>query len=433
MPLKSGDPFFQLIILFSELIRLNVFSYSSYLSTLIARGEIKSPIIPYLPFFREGEGEETRKRQLHDSEPLSLSISIPALKKARTENNDSVEGASSGISSPGGSSNFGGLNMTSLDSFILASNHSDSPSIFPPDDQGVDENPALLQERAQKLQMLAATSDHYESLSLVSPLTSFHSPPHDNDAAASPLSQSKVDPFSFSFIQEEEHHIDVTMNKHSLRHLLFATYFPICDSHLSKQELNNRAVVLCGVGKMRHKVEAVVKKVSEEVEHHFRLLANIPSNILPEAKVLPKFSSLPIFEQHIIATSCEKILRSSLTPVAVAAGGPGGNPPGRVYPDCAQLVFVCELLKLCGSVHQIIELLVDIVECSAATAVASGAGQDEGHRNVNVGGKAAAAGVGAVAIPPLPSELCLDVVGLLHKYLPCLLLSQQSTTIIFER
>ena len=415
--MRSGDPFFQLIILFSELIRLNVFSYSSYLSTLIARGEIKSPIIPYLPFFREGEGEETRKRQLHDSEPLSLSISIPALKKARTENNDSVEGASSGISSPGGSSNFGGLNMTSLDSFILASNHSDSPSLFPPDDQGVDENPALLQERAQKLQMLAATTDHYESLPLVSPLTSFHSPPHDNDAAGSPLSQSKVDPFSLSFFQEEEHHIDVSMNKHSLRHLIFATYFPICDSHLSKQELNNRAVVLCGVGKMRHKVEAIVKKVSEDVEHHFRLLANIQSNILPETKVLPKFSSLPIFEQHIIATSCEKILRSSLTPVVI--GGPGGNPPGgRVYPDCAQLVFVCELLKLCGSVHQIIELLVDIVECSAAP------GQDEGHRNT-VGGKSA-------AVPPLPSELCLDVVGLLQKYLPCLLLSQQNTTIIFE-
>ena len=408
VPLKNGDPFFQLIILFSEFIRLNVFSYSSYLSTLIARGEVKSPIIPYLPFFREGE--ETRKRQLVDPEPLSLSISIPALKKARTENNDSIEGASSGISSPGGSSNFGGLNMTSLDSFILASNHSDSPSLFPPDDQGVDENPALLQERAQKLQMLAATTDHYEPL--VSPLTSFHSPPHDNDGSGSPLSQTKVDPFSLSFFQEEEHHVDVSMNKHSLRHLIFATYFPICDSHLSKQELNNRAVVLCGVGKMRQKVEAIVKTVSEDVEHNFRLLANIQSNILPESKTLPKFSSLPTFEQHIIAQSCEKILRSSLSPVV---GGLGGNPPGRMYPDCAQLVFVCELLKLCGSVHQIIELLVDIVECSAAQ------GQDEGHRNV-----------GKSVVPPLPSELCLDVVGLLQKYLPCLLLSQQNTTIIFE-
>ena len=369
---------------------------------------MKSPIIPYLPFFKDGEGEETRKRQLHDNEPLSLSISIPALKKARTENNDSIEGASSGISSPGGSSNFGGL---TLDSFILASNHSDSPLLFPPDDQGVDENPALLQERAQKLQMLAATTDHYESLPLVSPLTSFHSPTHDNDAAGSPLSQNKVNPFSLSFFQEEDHHVDVSVNKHALRHLIFATYFPICDSHLSKQELNKRAVVLCGVGKMRHKVEAIVKKVSEDVEHTFRLFANIQSNILPETKLLPKFSSLPTFEQHIIATSCEKILRSSLSPVV---GSSGGNPPRRMYPACAQLVFVCELLKVCGSVHQIIELLVDIVECNASL------GQDEGHRNV---GK---------SVPPLPSELCLDVVGLLQKYLPCLLLSQQNTTIIFE-
>lgn len=409
-PLKSGDPFFQLIILFSELIRLNVFSYSSYLSTLIAKGEVKSPIIPYLPFVKDGE--ESRKRQLHDPEPLSLSISIPALKKPRTENNDSMEGTSSGIPSPGGSSNFGGLAMPSLDSFILASNHSDSPLMFPQDDQGVDENPALLRERAQKLQMLAAptATEHYESLPLVSPLTSFNSPPHDNDGGGSPLSQSKVDPFSLSFFQEEEHNIDISMNKHSLRHLIFATYFPICDSHLSKQELNKRAVVLCGVGPMRQKVETIVRKVTEEVEHNFRLLENIQSNILPETKFLPKFSSLPTFEQHIIATSCEKILRSSLSPM----GGGGVSSSGRVYPACAQLVFVCELLKVCGCVHQIIELLVDIVECSASLE------QDEGHRNM---GK---------SLPPLPNELCLDVIGLLQKYLPCLLLSQQNTTIIFE-
>ena len=282
--------------------------------------------------------------------------------------------------------------------------------MFPQDDQGVDENPALLQERAQKLQMLAATTDHYESLPLVSPLTSFNSPTHDNDAGGSPLSQSKVDPFSLSFFQEEEHNIDVSVNKHSLRHLIFATYFPICDSHLSKQELNKRAVVLCGVGRMRQKVEAIIQKVREEVEHNFRLLESIQSNILPETKVLPKFSSLPMFEQHVIATSCEKILRSSLSPVVGS-----GKPVGRVYPACAQLVFVCELLKLCGSVHQIIELLVDIVECNASLTV-----QEEGLRNL---GK---------SLPPLPSELCLDVIGLLQKYLPCLLLSQQNTTIVFE-
>ena len=405
-PLKSGDPFFQLIILFSELIRLNVFSFSSYLSTLIARGEVKSPIIPYLPFVKDGDSDETRKRQLHDSEPLSLSIPLPALKKARTENNDSMEGASSGLPSPGGSSNFGGL---TIDSFILAPNHSDSPLMFPQDDQGVDENPALLQERAQKLQMLAATTDHYESLPLVSPLTSFNSPPHDNDGGGSPLSHNKVDPFSLSFFQEEDPNIDVAVNKDSLRHLIYATYFPICDSHLSKQELNKRAVVLCGVGRMRLKVETIVRKVTEEVEHHFRLLKSIQSNILPETKFLPKFSSLPTFEQHIIATSCEKILCSSLSPVG------GVSSPSRVYPASAQLVFVCELLKLCGSVHQIIELLVDIVECNASL------GQEEGPPNK---GK---------SLPPLPNELCLDVIGLLQKYLPCLLLSQQNTTIIFER
>ncbi|KAL5475970.1 hypothetical protein EMCRGX_G025853, partial [Ephydatia muelleri] len=36
-------------------------------------------------------------------------------------------------------------------------------------------------------------------------------------------------------------------------------------------------------------------------------------------------------------------------------------------------------------------------------------------------------------LPSLPRELCLPVACLLHRYLLCLLLSQNNTTIVFER
>ena len=49
-PLKATDPFFHLVSFFAELIHLGVFSYNLYLSTLIARGDARFPVVPLLPF-----------------------------------------------------------------------------------------------------------------------------------------------------------------------------------------------------------------------------------------------------------------------------------------------------------------------------------------------------------------------------------------------
>ena len=67
------------MVLFSELIYLGVFSYPLYLSTLIAKGEAKSPIVPQLPFFRGEEEAPPDSPMESDEEELSLTISLPAL------------------------------------------------------------------------------------------------------------------------------------------------------------------------------------------------------------------------------------------------------------------------------------------------------------------------------------------------------------------
>lgn len=78
-PLKDNEPFKPLLTLFYELIHLRVFSYTLYLSTLIARGETKSPIIPLLPFFRGESGNPPMSPMESEPEELSLTISVPAL------------------------------------------------------------------------------------------------------------------------------------------------------------------------------------------------------------------------------------------------------------------------------------------------------------------------------------------------------------------
>ena len=396
------DPFFKLVILYAELIRLDVFSYRQFLSTLIARGETRPPIIPCLPFARDGETDKSRKRQ----DSFSLSIPLPALKKPRYD--QSEVSIASGPDSPVSSSSFGGIGLTSaLDTLITSS----SPH-FHQDEPMEEEGAAILQERAMKLSMLASEQGSSQLSQMMSPLPmtmGFNSLATDTDAPNSPVVPSKSDPFNFSLslLTEDDQLLDTPLNKQASRHLLFAAYFPIAESQLSQQSLNERWVVLCGVGKSRNKVEAIVRRITDDVEHYYRLLSGIQTQVLPEEErlrsLMASYQSLPTFEQNSIATSCEKKLRRSLSPA------------GKVYPACAQLVFVCELLRVCGSVSQLLQLLVDTVACNAAL-------EDEGFEDQHRG----------LTPPPLPCELRLPVVGLLQRYLSSLLLSQQDTTTVFE-
>lgn len=386
---------------------MNVFSYTTYLSTLIARGEMKSPIIPYLPFAREeGEGAEpSRKRQAQDTETLNCSIPLPALKRPHPDtvessldrgSQSSLTGIASGPPSPGGSFGAGLGNFMDL----FGGGSESGSSMFPPADVSeMDESKALFQKRAQQLQMLTS-----ETSRLVSPLE--FSPSH-TDAPSTPATQTKGDPFNFSILfADEEQSADPTLDKHASRHLIFATYFPVGSSGcsgFSKLDHNERAVVLCGVGKTRKRVEGIVKLVSSDVVHYFKLLSGIQTPILPDTDLkglLNRFRSLPNFEQQVIATSCEDILRGALTRKAP-------------YPSCAQLVFVCELLKICGCVRQLLDLLVDVIACDFQPKEEVKKGQP--------------------ALPPLPEELVLPVLWLLQEYLSCLFLSQHDTTVVFEK
>ena len=75
--LKTNEPFKHLLTLFSELIFLRIFSYSLYISTLIARGDTKSTIVPLLPFFRGEGGNPPSSPVESELEELVLMTHIP--------------------------------------------------------------------------------------------------------------------------------------------------------------------------------------------------------------------------------------------------------------------------------------------------------------------------------------------------------------------
>ena len=378
-----------------------MFSYSHYLSLLIARGEVKSPIIPLLPFAKDGEGL-FHSRPDPDPE-LSLSISLPALKKARLDPGEvatptgpispSDASGSFSIGGPQDDISFTALNMIG---------GGGGPFVCEIESSGEQmENTTVALLRQQKLESLLTANME----SSRSPIP-FHS--HD-DGPASPMGAG-FPLFPSGFIEEDNHHSlepAAAINKQLQRHLLYTAYFPFSDMTMMRQELSKRTVVLYGVGKSRSRVEKTVKGIMENVEHYFRLLQNVSSPVLPDNPRCPdlmqKFCLLPTFEQRVIALECEKRLRLYLHDNK-------GQPNVSI---CAQLVFVCELLEISGGILQILDLLTDVI-----------CGDSE---NDSLPGKG---GVGHT--PCLPPDLCLPVLCLLRKYLSCLLLSQEDTAVIFE-
>ena len=396
-PLTCGEPFILLLSLYSGLIRLRLFSYSLYLSTLVARGETSFPIIPSLPF----ANEETTPACGHDIQ-LKIGISLQALPPGVLPGfNGSPQKKlllplkSDQTISPGLPDRFSSL--TGLDHFDTFSQEEEEDEEEDGVTIKVEENSAMFMERQQKLMKLMESPRPPIAFPLDFPTDS-------------PQSLNKAEMFNFSPsppILDTSSVDDSSPNapaidKRNSRHLIFAAYLPLEQSEVTQQELNERLAVLCGTGKARKKVDSIVGEIRVKIEHHFRLLKQVSSPVLPDQllQVVQRFRMLPTFYQNQIACSCAHSLLSSLT-------------PSSPYPSCSQLVFVCQLFSVSGSVQQIVELLVDVIACDGA------------ERREGVSEK-------RQSFPHLPSELCFPVVNLLWFYTPSLLLSLHDTSVVFE-
>ena len=271
----------------------------------------------------------------------------------------------------------------------------------------MEENTALMLERKNKLDLLMSAPD--DTTQLISQL-GFNSPSRDEDPVSPNFSLSFFGGGASSPTPDDIRGSPPSkIDKHASRHLLFATYFPVDPSEISQQE---RSVVLCGTGRTRARVEGTVREIHQNIEHHFRLLATITSPVPPDPKLpdlIHRFRMLPAFEQNVIAGSCTQVLMQRLEH--------GGGMMGSVscYPSCAELVFVCQLLEIAGSVRQIIELLINVM------AFNTGEKREMYEKRP-----------GSMAAPLLPVDLRIPIVNMLWCYLPCVLLSVHDTCVVFE-
>lgn len=184
------------------------------------------------------------------------------------------------------------------------------------------------------------------------------------------------------------------LNKHASRHLLYASYLPVSPSKLSKQE---RVVVLCGTGHTRIQVEGIVSGIAKKAVTIHHELEGDNSLILPSATVefMNQFKMLPNYNQNEIALLCVDKVSENLSTKCV-------------YPSCAQLVFVCELLEVSASIRKLVDTLVEIVSFASDR-------REDKHHPIR-----------------LPLVLCTPIVNLLWHYFPVLLLSISDVTLVYE-
>jgi len=432
------DPFYQLIVLFGELIRRHVFCYERYLSMLISRGNLQAPVIPKFSCIRHAKIPSHSRGAGSDGSPL-----LPSAKRARFDlpmssiaaQKDNSSSTPSSILTPSGPHLLTPVfSITPSREFVLGSQtevFTDFDSISPPFDLGtsshgnkstqsshsvvpgdhgavVNDNALIFQERQRKLQQLISEDSGGRFPLIISP----------TDSTLSPSKSFTVKPEPFSFLpgQSSDHLSEIDdnlapINTEAEKHGLYAAHFPIPSSYLHRSDLNECMTALCGAGNARKKVSSVLEGLSSSIEQFFYSISNYQTRIplvYCNSELMKQFAILPVFHQRKIATTCELLLRKTLQDACVGDGSSLSH-----YPHPVQLSFLCDLMEATGDVTTIIELLVDVVAC----------GSEEEKDSFGVNPRPA----------PLPNELCVPVVCMFYKFLPSLLTSQHYTTVVFEK
>ncbi|XP_069936794.1 mediator of RNA polymerase II transcription subunit 12-like protein, partial [Cherax quadricarinatus] len=199
------------------------------------------------------------------------------------------------------------------------------------------------------------------------------------------------------------------------RHLVYAQHFPLPQDDAYMHEINQRYVLLYGVGKTRDEARAAVKKLTKEICKLFSKKYSI--DIAEGGKVkkssrgdfnfeaiLSKFCGLSYFDQHHITSTVASQVLEMLSGC--------GSGMSNYLPTHDHIAFLMDLMEVALNVHGLIELCIQMIKEVSEI-------------------EAQLVERGCLAGWYCPA-LLLHVVGVLRKYHCCLLVSQEQTCAIFE-
>ena len=317
---ENKTAFSNLVLLFGELIRCEVFSHDVYMCTLISRGYFSSsnpasgsstkesvPSTGALGSF----GQPTNTGQVGQAGPRSVEGSLPMFDPFGSSSAPKTETLS--WDRP----------QTDMDDHLI--------------DADID---FLVQDITAKG---AAAQDQTDILLPDTSTTAANPVDKDEDGNAVPNSQ--------------------VSDKHlAARHMLYTTHFPIPQDECTLHECNQRLVLLYGVGKARDEARHAVKKVTKEIMKLFSRKASMDISDGGKVKksatkdgfnfesALTRFQSLPFYDQSVVTSTCASASIEMLNGVAKGES--------NYLPLVESIAFLFDLMEMAFNVHGMIEFII---------------------------------------------------------------------------
>jgi mediator of RNA polymerase II transcription subunit 12 len=298
---QNKNQFKNLVHLFSELIRNDVFSHDAYMCTLISRGDLLNI-------------------------PSSFTSSISSVSKSVPSNINQQPQA-------GGSSSNTGNNDDDFFSEIDF-----KPKMEEFDDSNVDDD----------LEKLIQNIKDGQNNSMDNPDS-----PKENENLPT-LPSITNDKSSSS-----------TSSAASYRHYLYTMHFPLSQDDASQHDCNQRYVLLYGVGKERDERKHSVKKMSKEICKLFSKKFSIDvaeggkvkkhsRNEFNFESTLTKCQTMCYFDQHFVTWQCAVTVQEMLNSFA------NGN--SNYLPVAEHVAFLFDLMEVALNIYGVIDMCIQILK-----------------------------------------------------------------------
>ncbi|CAH4017296.1 unnamed protein product [Pieris brassicae] len=382
-PPGNRQQFANLVHLFGELIRRDVFSHDAYMCTLISRGDLISPTEPIVS---SGSGNHT--------------VAQPVNSAGTNHNMDDDI--------------FAGIDLKPKMEENVRMDLDDSKI-----DDDLDK---LLQHIKEDQQNSMDAPDSPKDPG--EPSHSVNSPMMGAGGMSIPGMQTiGMGPMSVPGIRPTSSNGSNTSGTVS-RHYHYTMHFPLppTEPEHTPHDANQRHILLYGVGRQRDDAKHAVKKMTKEICKLFskkfsidvaeggKIKKHSRSEFNFEA-VTQKFQSMSMYEQGAVSWAVGGAVCEALA--AYAAGAT------TYLPQPEHVAFALDLMEIALNVHGLIETCIQILkELSEVEAALT-------TRN--------APSSGLAAPRAYTSALALYTVGALRRYHSCLLLCVEQTSAVFEQ
>ncbi|KAG1673141.1 Mediator of RNA polymerase II transcription subunit 12-like protein [Nymphon striatum] len=416
----SKKSFANLVLLFSELIRCNVFSHDTYMCTLISRGclpnvtasVVQQPATPGLPSSIKSSAltpdvpnighlaPNDQKQNMSNAMQMSM---VPPQMVAMNQHHE--HNGKNEFPLPESRGMFGLMDpsKTGGKHEVESSSHNCGTDVMDTlDDSKIDDDLGEILQHIKEGQQ-----------NMIEPLDSVGS---DKELTAhTPLSHH---PSTDNIPHSSGTQINSTVVSLPSRHLQYTTHFPLPQDESSFHDCNQRHILLYGVGKARDEAVKGVKKVTKEIMKLFGKKSSIDSSksTLEGLKIkkyshdyfeslLSRFKNLSYFDQHAVTSTCAATVIDMLQSFS--------SNSSNYLPAVEYISFLFDLMEIALNISGLfdfaIQLIKELPEVDVALASKS-----------------------SVLMSVYSQSLALYCVGVLRRYHSSLLVCQEQTTSAFD-